>query len=106
MHDFLMAEDSELWDIILDGPHIPTMDVKDGKITRVVPETRQQYNDADIEKIEKNYKAKKLLACGIGAEEYNKISTCESTKEIWNCLKTSHEGTEQVKQSKVNMLTT
>ena len=106
MHDFLMAEDSQLWDIVLDGPHVPTKEVKDGEITKVVPKTRQEYTEEDRKKVEKNYKAKKLLVCGIGAEEYNRISACESAKEIWDCLKTAHEGTEQVKESKVDLLTT
>ncbi|XP_049372851.1 uncharacterized protein LOC125837822 [Solanum verrucosum] len=90
MHDCLMAEDSELWDIVLDGPFIPTT----------------EYNEADRKKIEKSYRAKKLLVCGIGADEYNYIYACESAKEIWDCLRTAHEGTEQVKESKVDMLTT
>ena len=64
-----MAEDSELWDIVLDGPHISTMVVKDGEITKDIPKTQKQYNEADQKKIEKSYKAKKLLISGIGAEE-------------------------------------
>ena len=88
------------------GPHVPTKDFKDGEITTKVAKTRQEYTDEDRKKVEKNYKAKKLLVCGIGAEEYNRISACESAKEIWDCLKTAHEGTEQVKESKVDLLTT
>ncbi|KAH0691227.1 hypothetical protein KY289_018585 [Solanum tuberosum] len=106
MHNYLMAEDNEMWDIVLDGPFIPTIELKDGDITKVIPKTSQEYNELDIKKIEKSYRAKKLLVCGIGAEEYNRISACESTKEIWDCLRTVHEGTEQVKELKVDMLTT
>ncbi|KAH0645174.1 hypothetical protein KY284_033058 [Solanum tuberosum] len=108
MHDFLIAEDSELWDIVLDGPLIliVEVEVKDGEITKVVLKTRQQYNEADRKKIEKSYRAKKLLVCGICVEEYNRISACESAKEIWDSLRTTHEGTEQMKESKVDMLTT
>ncbi|WMV18761.1 hypothetical protein MTR67_012146 [Solanum verrucosum] len=81
MHDFLILKDNELWDIVLDGPHIPTMDVKDREVIRVVPKTRQQYNDTYRRKIEKNFKVMKLLVCGIGDEEYKRILACESTKE-------------------------
>lgn len=42
---------------------------------------------------------------GIGAEEYNRISVCESAKEIWDSLNNAHEGTKQVIESKVDMLT-
>ena len=57
MHDYLMAEDSELWDIVLDGPFVPTMEEKDGEKTILVPKPRQKYDEADMKKIEKGFKA-------------------------------------------------
>ena len=105
MHDYLMAEDSELWDIILDGPFVPMMEVKDGEKTITVPKHRQKYDESDRNKIEKGYKAKTLLVCGIGPDEFSRVSACESAKEIWDCLKIAHEGTEHVKESKIDMLT-
>ena len=77
-----MAEDSELWDIVLDGPFVPMCEEKNGEITRLVPKPRHKYDEADRKKIERGYKAKKLLVCGIGAEEFNRVFSCESTKEI------------------------
>ena len=82
MHDYLMAKDSELWDIVLDGPFIPMMEENDGEKTSLVPKPRQYYDEADRKKIEKCYKAKTLLVCGIGPDEYNRVSACESAKEI------------------------
>ncbi|XP_069151990.1 intracellular protein transport protein USO1-like [Solanum lycopersicum] len=105
MYDYLMAEDSELWDVVLDGPFVPTMKEKDGEKTILVPKPRQKYDEANRKKIEKGFKAKTLLVCGIGPDEYNRVSACESAKEIWDCLKTAHEGTEQVKESKIDMIT-
>nr|XP_025888410.1 uncharacterized protein LOC112942064 [Solanum lycopersicum] len=93
MHDYLMAEDNELWDIVLDGPFVPMMKEKDGEKTITVPKPRQKYDEADRKKIEK------------GPDEYNRVSACESAKEIWGCLKTAHKGTEQVKESKIDMRT-
>ena len=49
--------------------------------------------DGDRKKIKKSYKAKKLLVCGIGPADFNRVSGCESIKEIWDCLKTAHEVT-------------
>ncbi|XP_070006368.1 uncharacterized protein [Nicotiana sylvestris] len=96
-----MAEDSELWDIIRDGPFVPTKTIGDPAVT--IPKTRKEYNDADYKAIEKNFRAKKILVCGIGPDEYNKISAAQSTKEIWEALQTAHEGTTQ--ESKVNAIT-
>ena len=42
MHDYLMAEDSELSDIVLDGPFVPTMEEKDGEKTILVPKPRKR----------------------------------------------------------------
>ncbi|XP_070034819.1 uncharacterized protein [Nicotiana tomentosiformis] len=103
MHDFIMAEDSELWDVICNGLFVPMKTVDEG--TATVLKTRKEYNDADIKAIEKNFRAKKILVCGIRPDEYNRISACQSAKEIWEALQTAHEGTTQVKQSKIDMLT-
>ena len=74
MHDFLMAEDSELWDIVLDGPFIPVIEEKDWEKTSLIPKARQKYDEADGENLEKGYKAKTLLVCGIGPDEFNRVS--------------------------------
>ena len=37
-------------------------------------------------------------------DEYNKISSCKSAKEIWDKLEIAHEGTSQVKDDNINML--
>ncbi|XP_070015401.1 uncharacterized protein [Nicotiana sylvestris] len=104
MHNFIMAKDCELWDIICDGSYVPT------KVLEELPfsmaKTSKEYTKADKKAMEKNFCAKKILECGIGPEEYNKISTCDTAKEIWEALQTAHEGTTQVKQSKIDMLTT
>ncbi|XP_075091960.1 uncharacterized protein LOC142172088 [Nicotiana tabacum] len=76
MHDFIMTEDSDLWDVICDGPFVPMKIVGEGTVT--VPKTIKEYNDADR----------------------------KSAKEIWEALQTAPEGTTQVKQSKIDMLTT
>ncbi|XP_075074059.1 uncharacterized protein LOC142161910 [Nicotiana tabacum] len=104
IHDFIMGEDSEMWDVICDGPHVSMNKV--GESGPMVPKTRKEYSDIDRKVVEKNFRAKKILVCGIGPDEYNRISACESAKEIWEALQTTYEGTIQVKQSKIDMLTT
>nr|XP_009769614.1 PREDICTED: uncharacterized protein LOC104220437 [Nicotiana sylvestris] len=80
MHDFIMVEDSELWDVICDGPYIPTKSVRDLPLT--MPKTKKEYTDADRKVVETNFRAKKILVCGIGPDEYNMISAYQTTKEI------------------------
>ena len=35
--------------------------------------------------------------------KYNRIYQCKSAKEIWRLLEITHEGTNQVKKSKINL---
>jgi len=87
--------------LIVNGPYILVKVTIDGKT--VPKEPKELYSD-DFRKSEKNAKAKKLLYCGLGPDEYTRISECESTKEIRNALKIAHEGTNQVKQSRIELL--
>ncbi|XP_070043047.1 uncharacterized protein [Nicotiana tomentosiformis] len=99
-----MDEDFELWDIICDKPFVPTRNL--GEPTVTIPKTRKEFSDAEWKAIEKNFRAKKILVYGIGTDEYNRISACQLAQEIWEALQTAHKGTIQVKQSKIDMLTT
>jgi len=48
----------------------------------------------------------KLLMCGLSVNEYDLISSCESAKEIWDLLRTTYEGTEEIRKSKLDLFTT
>ncbi|XP_022728776.1 uncharacterized protein LOC111284351 [Durio zibethinus] len=52
-----------------------------------------------------NAKAMHTLFCAIWPSEYNRVFLCENTKEIWDKLAITHEGTNQVKETKIGMLT-
>ena len=69
-----------------------------------IPKDRKEWNATDKLAIQNNTKAKKILICGIGPDEYNRISSCQDTKAIWKTLQTAHEGTTQVKKSKIDNL--
>nr|XP_029122333.1 girdin-like [Elaeis guineensis] len=51
-----------------------------------------------------NAKAINVLYCSLNVHKFNRISTCISAKEIWDKLDVTHEGTSQVKESKINLL--
>nr|XP_010319962.1 uncharacterized protein LOC104647085 [Solanum lycopersicum] len=72
-------------------------------ITKISKE-RKEWNVEDKLAIQNNVKAKKILICGIGPDEYNRISSCQDAKAIWETLQTAHEGTTQVKKSKIDNL--
>ncbi|XP_070008427.1 uncharacterized protein [Nicotiana sylvestris] len=69
-----------------------------------VPKTRANYTAEDLKKWKKNTKAKKWLVCGLGPDEYNRIQSCTTTKEIWDTLQVAHKGTPQAKRSRGTLL--
>ncbi|XP_070018932.1 uncharacterized protein [Nicotiana sylvestris] len=60
--------------------------------------------DLFSEQWEKNAKAKKCLVCGLSPDEYSRIQSCTTAKEIWDTLQVAHEGTPQVKRSRGTLL--
>ena len=102
MMDHLLGENPDLWGVVLDGPTIPMKNGIDG--TTQVPKYRKEWNAGDKLAIQNNAKAKKILICGIGPDEYNRISSCQDAKAIWETLQTAREGTTQVKKSKIDNL--
>ena len=102
MMDHLLEKNPDLCGIVLDGPTIPMKNGFDG--TTQVAKDRKEWNAADKLAIQNNSKAKKILICEIGPDEYNRISSCQDAKAIWETLQTAHEGTTQVKKSKIDNL--
>ena len=100
MRIYMISQDFDLWQIVVKGPHLPTK-IENGIS---IPKTVDEYNDADKKLIKINAMAMNLLYCGLDPNEYNRISSCESAKEIWDKLEIAHEGTSQVKKSKIKLL--
>ena len=57
-----------------------------------------------MKRIELNCKAMSSLYCALDPNEFNSVSGCDSSKEIWDKLEVTYEGTSQVKESKMSML--
>ena len=102
MENYIQADDYELWIIIKNGALVPTKPSEDGNT--MIPKEPKEFNSADFKMMEKNAKAKKLLYFGLGPDEYVRISECRTAKDIWDALQIAHEGTNQVKQSRIELL--
>ncbi|GAV79708.1 zf-CCHC domain-containing protein/UBN2 domain-containing protein [Cephalotus follicularis] len=97
---FLQSLDYQLWHIIVNGPRMPTRTIE-GVVS---PKPENEYNDNDFRMLQLNSKAKHVLFCVVGPNEFNPISSCDSAKEMWDLLEVTYEGTNQVKESKIIML--
>ncbi|GAV83913.1 LOW QUALITY PROTEIN: zf-CCHC domain-containing protein/DUF4219 domain-containing protein/UBN2 domain-containing protein, partial [Cephalotus follicularis] len=95
---FIQALDFNLWDIITDGPKLPHI------ISQEVFKPRSSYTDDDRKKVQLNAKAKHVIICALNSNEFNRVSSCATAKEMWDRLEVTYEGTNQVKDAKINML--
>ena len=102
MNIFMRSYDYEMWDIMLDGLYVP-MKIGTG-VEASVPKLRSEWSESEVKKMQVNFKAINTLHCALNPIEFNRISTCKTTKEIWDKLKVTHEGTSQVKKSKIALL--
>ena len=84
----------------MNGPQIPLIKVNGIDI----PKPEEDWDDNDMRMGELNAKAMNVLYCALDSTEFNQISTCTIAQEIWNKLEVTHEGTSQVKSSKINLL--
>ncbi|XP_075103673.1 uncharacterized protein LOC142178245 [Nicotiana tabacum] len=101
IEDFLIVEDYELWTIVNQGHLIP---IKQNAQSEIVPKDSSEFVAADFRMIEKNAKAEEILIYGLGPDEYNRTSVYSNAKHIWDALQTAHEGTNQVKRSRIELL--
>ena len=102
MSIFMRAYDYEMWNVVLDGPYV-SMKIKAGS-EALEPKIRSEWTELEIKKVQVNFKAINTLHCALNPTEFNRISTCKTAKEIWDKLKVTHEGTSQVKESKIALL--
>ncbi|GAV87975.1 UBN2 domain-containing protein, partial [Cephalotus follicularis] len=85
---------------IVNDPRMPIRTIEG--VVSLKPEN--EFNDNDFRILQLNSKAKHVLFCAIGPNEFNPISSCDSAKEMRDLLEVTYEGTNQVKESKICML--
>ena len=85
MSIYMRSCDYEMWDIVMDGPYVPTK--TKGGSEELVPKLQSEWTDIDMKKVQLNFKAMNTLHCALNISEFKRISTCESAKEIWEKLK-------------------
>ncbi|XP_057496707.1 uncharacterized protein LOC130781518, partial [Actinidia eriantha] len=100
MKIYIQANDYACWNIIENRPIIPTKITESGEVTK----PQKEWTTVDTKDVQNNAKAIHTLYCALDVNEFNRISGCETAKEIWDKLEVTQEGTSQVKESKISML--
>lgn len=100
MKAHLEAQGEGIWEAIEEGPHNP-VNVVNGVGTAKLKST---YDENDKKKILNEKKATNILQSALSMDEFFRVSQCKSAKEIWDTLVETHEGTAEVKRSRLNTL--
>ncbi|GKU88706.1 hypothetical protein SLEP1_g2935 [Rubroshorea leprosula] len=100
MKVFMLTNVPKAWIVTMKGPYVPTKVVGESE----VPKEEVEWNDEDLVKIMINNKAINMLQCALNPTEFHRVSGCDMAKEMWDMLEVTHEGTSQVKESKINRL--
>ncbi|GJT62565.1 zf-CCHC domain-containing protein [Tanacetum coccineum] len=75
---------------------------KKTKLDEVFPFEKQ--SDGLKKKLVKNNEAKMVIYKALPRKEYERIFMCNTTKEIWKTLLITHQGNNQVKDNKIDLL--
>jgi hypothetical protein len=88
MRHHLTSLHASIWDIVEFGARVPNVGDED-------------YDSDEVTQIRHfNSQATTILLASLCREEYNKVQGLKSAKEIWDILKTAHEGDEVTKITK------
>nr|AEJ07932.1 Ji4 gag protein [Zea mays subsp. mexicana] len=88
MRFHLTSLHKSIWDVVEFGVQVPSVG-------------DENYDEDEVAQIEHfNSQATTILLASLSREEYNKVQGLKSAKEIWDVLKTAHEGDELTKITK------
>ncbi|KAK2995514.1 hypothetical protein RJ640_001600 [Escallonia rubra] len=96
-----LRQDTQVWYVVENGPIIPMKDGPDGS---KIPKGILEMDNHEAQLFSMDDKVKNIISCGLDINEYNRVSACETAREMWRLLEVTHEGTNQVKETKINML--
>ena len=92
MRIYSQVLDYEIWEIVNDGPFMPTTKNEEGE---EIPKPSSKWNESETRKMSLNSKAMNALFCALDKKEFHRVLGCEN----------AYEGTNQVKASKINRYT-
>ncbi|RVW51970.1 hypothetical protein CK203_067988 [Vitis vinifera] len=98
---FLTGENYSHWKVRM---QYFLQNAKEGRPTNVI-KPKLEWDRGDNEASENNARAMYSIFNAISTDEFRRIATCTSAKEAWDILQVTHEGTNAVKVSKLQMLT-
>ncbi|GJU03628.1 retrovirus-related pol polyprotein from transposon TNT 1-94 [Tanacetum coccineum] len=99
---YVKSKDLDLWHAITNGDFQPIIQNPKTKLDEVVPFAKQ--TDELKRRLAKNNKAKMVIYNAFPRKEYERIFMCNTAKDIWKTLLITHQGNNQVKNNKIDLL--
>jgi len=96
MKIFMESLGKGIWDAIENGPFIPKLE-NDGSI---IEKPWSQWTDSESKKAKFDCIAKNIITSALYSDEFFRVSQCKSSKEMWDTLEVTHEGTNEVKRAR------
>ena len=108
MHLHLLSQDEGYVNCIENGPHIPhkvaTVATATIAVGQSIPKPRAEWTMEDTEEVHKDKKAMNILFNGLNMDMFDNVINCTTAKEVWDTVQLLCEGTEQVKENKMQLL--
>ncbi|KAL8093260.1 hypothetical protein AgCh_035232 [Apium graveolens] len=102
MHLHMLSQDETYVDCIERGPHVPIRAATGNEPS--VRKPRHEWSDPDIEQVRKDKKAMNILFNGVDADMFDNIINCKTAKEVWDTIQIICDGTEQLRENKMQLL--
>ena len=105
----LMSMDEGYVECIYHGPHVPmkpntSIAQEPAGAPSTIPKLRSEWTPEDIIAVHKEKKAMNILFNGLDSDMFDNVINCSTAKEIWDTIQTICEGTEQVRENKMQLL--
>jgi len=96
MELFLQSQDNHMWSIVENWNYIPYDE--DLNIKK-----QEDSSEEEGKRVLLNFKAKLFLTIALSREEFSRVQKWKNAKEIWDTLKTHHEGTNHAKETRIHI---
>lgn len=102
MRVHINSVDRKIWKVILEGPMEITTTNDEGE---TIPKPEALWDEKDEKDHAYDWKAINMHIAALGVDEYFRVSHCATAMAMWEALQVTHEGTNDVKLARINMLT-
>ncbi|KAL2327540.1 hypothetical protein Fmac_020967 [Flemingia macrophylla] len=100
MKIFMESVHRSIWQAVITDYKIPTVIVNGKEVEKLF----DNWDQNEIRRTENDAKVLNIIHSTLNSDEFFRISACTTTKEAWELIKVTHEGTLEVRRARKNTL--